>query len=410
MKTLPVYYEGRLAATLEQDSAGGYALEYDEAWVRDGFDISVNLPRTQLRHSGDAVRAFFENVLPERTVRAALAGVLGVSENNIFGMLARIGRDCAGAFSVGEPQREGEYRALSPAKMSDVLKSLSTNPMATRQRGTSLSLAGAQDKLPLLFSGSSFYLPLYGAASNCIVKLPIPNFPHSVGNEFFCMRLAHLSGLSAAPVSIHHLPDMDVLVVQRYDRTGEGFHPQRLAQEDFCQLSGMSSELKYEAEGGPSFADCAALIAAHSMQRGRDMLRLVQWAAFNLCIGNNDAHAKNISMLRNGAKLVLAPFYDLISTTFYGRRLQQRLAMKIGGKAKSFFIARSRWESFAHDIMLPPNAVFQTVESTARAILASLDQTARVGIDAGVPADVVSKLRTHVEARTVKVLEQLSEK
>lgn len=108
MKTLPVYYEGRLAATLEQDSAGGYALVYDEAWVRDGFDISVNLPRTQLRHSGDAVRAFFENVLPERTVRAALAGVLGVSENNIFGMLARIGRDCAGAFSVGEPQREGE--------------------------------------------------------------------------------------------------------------------------------------------------------------------------------------------------------------------------------------------------------------------------------------------------------------
>lgn len=408
MKTLPVYCGKRLVAALEQSSAGVYALTYDEAWIREGFDVSVNLPRTQKRHEGDAVRIFFENMLPEGAIREALARQYGVSRQNVFGLLARIGRDCAGAFSLGEPQREGEYRPVSPAKLKELLESLPTNPMATRQRGTSLSLAGAQDKLPLLVKGGAFYLPVYGAASNCIVKLPLHDFPHSVDNEHFCMHLAREVGLPAAHTSIQHLPGMDVLVVARYDREGEDFHPLRLAQEDFCQLSGVSSELKYESDGGPTFGDCAALIRRHSMQAGRDLLLLMQWAAFNLCIGNNDAHAKNISMLRNGSKLMLAPFYDLISTTFYGHRLPRKLAMRIGGNSRSYYVSRGRWERFAADVTLPPATVLKGVAAMANAILAATARAEESALAAGTPPAVVAKLRRHVDSRAQSALEQLS--
>lgn len=407
MKELPIYYEGRLVGTLGRNAAGEYELTYNEVWVQDGFDISVTLPRGQRRLTGGTVRAFFENILPEHTVRAALARSLRVDEGNVLGMLERIGRDCAGAFSLGGPHRAGEYRTITPAKLGDILQNLPTNPMATRQRGTSLSLAGAQDKLPLLLHEGIFHLPLYGAASNCIVKPPMLAFPHSVENEFFCMRLAQLAGLPCAPVEIHHLPGMEVLVVTRYDREGAGFHPRRLPQEDFCQLSGIPSELKYESDGGPTLADCAALIHAHSMQKGRDLLTLAQWVAFNLCIGNNDAHAKNISMLRRGAKLVLAPFYDMLSTTYYGSRLQKKPAMRIGGQPWSHHVSRRRWERFAADITLPPPAVFKSVAAMGNAVLAALPPAEQQACGAGVLPAVAAKLRAHIQARTEKVLEHL---
>lgn len=409
MRTLPVYYEGKPVAVLEQNAAGFCELTYDDRWMQEGFDISVTLPRTQKHHTGDVVRAFFENMLPESAIREALARHYGVSRENVFGLLSRIGRDCAGAFSLGEAERAGEYREITPAELQDLLETLPAYPMATRHPGTSLSLAGAQDKLPVFRKDGQFYLPLYGAASNCIIKLPMQAFPHSVDNEFFCMQLAHLAGLQTDPADILHLPGMSVLAVGRYDRQGVDFHPRRLAQEDFCQLSGISSAIKYESDGGPTFADCASLIRKYSMQAARDLLRLQQWAAFNLCIGNNDAHAKNISMLRNGARFTLAPFYDLISTTYYGRKLQKKLAMRIGGQQWSHFVSIRRWQAFAADTGLPPATVLKGVASTARAVLSAAPSAAAAAVAAGSPPDIVARLRAHVEARASSVLKQIGQ-
>ena len=170
----------------------------------------------------------------------------------------------------------------------------------------------------------------------------------------------------------------------------------------------MSYELKYESDGGPTFGDCAALIRRHSMQAGRDLLLLMQWAAFNLCIGNNDAHAKNISMLRNGSKLMLAPFYDLISTTFYGHRLPRKLAMRIGGNSRSYYVSRGRWERFAADVTLPPATVLKGVAAMANAIHAATARAEESALAAGTPPAVVAKLRRHVDSRAQSVLEQLS--
>lgn len=407
MKTLPIYYGAQRVGELLQNENGFCELTYDPQWQQEGFDISVTLPRSQQHYTGDCVRSFFENLLPEAGIRESLARHYQVSTENVFGLLKYIGLDCAGAFSIGGPGAAGTYTPLSVQELQTELEQLPTLPMAARRSGTSLSLAGAQHKLPLFRKDGVYYLPQGGAASNCIIKLPIPSFSHSVLNEYFCMQLAQRCGLPTPNTEMLTLPQFAVLVIERYDRSGMDFHPIRLPQEDFCQLSGLSSAVKYESEGGPGIRDCADLIRRYSLRPAKDLLLLVQWAAFNLCIGNNDAHAKNLSMLRQGNSLQLAPFYDLLSTTYYGRKLQKKLAMRIGGQQWSHYVSRRRWELMAQEIGLSPKSVIKQAETVALSVLQVLPQAAQACVDGGADAAAVHSLQRHIAQRTQSVQAQI---
>ena len=91
----------------------------------------------------------------------------------------------------------------------------------------------------------------------------------------------------------------DLIATGHYVRRLDGPAGQwlaRLPQEDFCQATGTPAHLKYEADGGPGFETCFALIDAHSARPGLDRLRLVDWTLFNVLTGNADAHAKNLAM------------------------------------------------------------------------------------------------------------------
>lgn len=405
MNRLPIYYEGQEVAGLILNQHGFLELEYTKAWQLHGFDISVSLPRFHLKHTGYEVRAFFENMLPEGRIRESLARQYGTNPENIFGILKHVGQDCAGAFSIGGPGTQGHYAALSTGQIQELLNKLPEFPMASGERQTSLSLAGAQHKLPLFHHAGEYYLPQQGAASNCILKLPIDGFPHSVENEHLCLELARSIGLPTVRSHILPLPEYPVLVVNRYDREGTDFHPRRLPQEDFCQMMALSSDIKYERDGGPSFYDCSVLIRRYSLQPAVDLSLLIKWAAFNLCIGNNDAHAKNISMIRQGNGRCLAPFYDLLSTTYYGRRLARRMAMGIGGKRNSFFISGGRWERFAQDINVPAKAVIQQVKMTAQSLLSALNKIPQLP---HIPESTMYHFTQHIRQRTQSVLEHLN--
>ncbi|MBQ2378844.1 MAG: type II toxin-antitoxin system HipA family toxin [Akkermansia sp.] len=407
MKQLPIYYQGEQIATLLQDAHGQLELEYTASWQRKGFEISVTLPRSSRRHTGSAVRTYFENILPEGVIRETLALQYGTDQSNVYALLQHIGQDCAGAFSIGGPGSKGDYTELTPESIQTLLNKLPQFPMATSEGQTSLSLAGAQHKLPLFLKDGIFYLPRSGAASNCIVKLPIRGFSHTVENEHFCLELAKHISLPVVQSHILQLPEYTVLVVERYDRKGSDFHPERLPQEDFCQMSNRSSAIKYEKDGGPSFTECATLIREHSAQPGMDLILLVKWAAFNCCVGNNDAHAKNISMIRQAEHLKLAPFYDLLSTTYYGNRLLRRQAMYVGRKNKSFFVSRRRWEQLAQDISLPAKTVLNHVKQVARNIISSLEEVEVIAQNNGVPPQTASHLAHHIQTRTTRILEAL---
>ena len=65
----------------------------------------------------------------------------------------------------------------------------------------------------------------------------------------------------------------------------------------------------------------------------------MKWICFNLLIGNNDSHSKNISFLLKDNRFVLSPFYDLMCTSIY-KEYSSEFAFKMGGN--SFW---GQWDS-----------------------------------------------------------------
>ena len=306
-----------------------------------GPPISVSMPTSQQTWPDAIVFPFFENLLPEGSIRQMLASRLGTSENNFSRLLESTGGDVAGAISIHPPgQTQTPYQpelppALSDNELGQVLEQIKTQPfLANNTQGMRLSLAGAQNKLPVVIDKDGrLHLPGHFVSTH-IVKPPSDRFPALVENEYLCMRAAARAGLITPKVGLrnfiaadgqHH----DCYVVQRYDRSTLGSATSRLHQEDVCQITSTVSAQKYAQDGGPDFRELFQVIRQHTRPSAVHQQELIRRMLFNLMVGNQDAHAKNFSLLHTSDGPTLAPAYDLVSTLIY-EELQQRLAMPIG--------------------------------------------------------------------------------
>ncbi len=379
-RPLYVYVEDSLAGTLRLTRQGEYIFQYEEGWLNNelAFPLSYTLPMSAEPYRGVMIQNFFGNLLPEEQIRRVIAQRHGVSEQNDYELLSLLGGECAGALSIVPEKLEGaarkkyQYEAINEKQLGALIEELPYAPFLTSEEGVSLSLAGAQNKLPLYDDGKNLYLPKYGAPSNCILKPAIPGVEHSVENELYCMCLAKAIGLNCAAVKGLKLSGKLSFLTQRYDRIEQDGRVQRLHQEDFCQLCGISHSFKYEVEGGPGMKECADIIREFSTSPLVDIQSLLDWCIFNVCIGNMDAHGKNLSMLYHGTERRLAPFYDLLSTMFYGDRFSKRLAMSIGGKTTVDGLDKSHWTNLANDLGLSSVAVLAEVKRITQLVLKAM--------------------------------------
>lgn len=354
------------------DDRKRFCFRYDEGWLTTSrIPLSLSLPLRREPYLDDESHPFFANLLPEEKIRAVVARNLGVSLNNDYGLLEKIGGDCAGAVSLypeaeGSEREPGSYRRLTLDELDAIIAELPRRPLLAGEKGLRLSLAGAQKKLPVYYDGQHFHLGLGAAASNYIIKPPIEELDATVENEAFCMALARSVGLDVPESFIHRHGDSRVFVVKRYDRVATGDGVRRLHQEDFCQALRIPPEFKYETEGGPTLAACFDLVRRNSRTSGKDLLSLLNWVIFNYLIGNSDAHAKNVSLLLLPEGPVLAPFYDLISTRVYAHYgLAAGMAMKIGNESDPEAIRKRQWEQFAEEVGIKPRLVLTRVADLA---------------------------------------------
>lgn len=364
-----------LIGQLWLDERKNFCFQYDPDWLQHSrLPLSLSLPLQKEPFLNDLSHPFFANLLPEEKIKVVLARNLGISLHNDYGMLERIGGDCAGAVSLCAerdklPQIAGGYRRLSAEELATIIKELPTRPFLAGEEGIRLSLAGAQKKLPIYYDEHDFHLAINSAPSNAIIKPPIADLDSTVENETFCMALAKTIGLNVPESFIYRYGEEKVFVIKRYDRTQNGPTVQRLHQEDFCQALGVLPEYKYEAEGGPSLAACFNLVRNNSTRAAKDVLSLLNWVIFNVLIGNSDAHAKNISLLLLESGPVLAPFYDLLSTRIYSHYgLTENLAMKIGGENDPNLIQKKHWQLFAEEVEIKPHLVLNRVVAMAKQI------------------------------------------
>ncbi len=378
---LGVYSDDRRAGYLWLDARHRFIFQYDSAWItRPGsIAISLSLPLRAKPYEDDLARPFFANLLPEAEIRRVIARRLGISEKNDFLLLRRIGGECAGAVSVlpegSSPRDEKGYRELDEKALGKIVAELPMKPLMAGERGIRLSLAGAQNKLPIYMEDNRIYLATGTLPSTHIMKPPIQGLEGSVLNEAYCMMLAGRLGLKVPEVIVRGGADT-LFIVKRFDRerTPDG-KVVRIHQEDFCQALGFLPEQKYESEGGPALDRCFDLINRSSIRPAADRMALMQWVIFNVLIGNADAHAKNVSILLADPGPHLAPFYDLLCTSVY-EGLTNKLAMKIGGENRPAWLKTRHWERLADAVSIKPGLVLRLLADMTKTIVPTSEELA----------------------------------
>jgi len=416
-RELEVYFEQRLVGTLMQDDSGQLRFTYHETWLADpaSFPISQSLPLRSEPFNHRETRPFFAGLLPEAEKRELVARALGVSDRNDFALLDRIGGECAGAITLVHPgempplvPKEADYRLLDEDELERILDVLPDRPLLAGEEGVRLSLAGAQDKLPVLVVDGRIALPLHGAPSTHILKPPILRFEDTIFNEGFCLALAKAVGLNAVSAEIRAIGDRPFLLVARYDRVRRADGSvRRLHQEDFCQALGIVPELKYQSEGGPSLRQCFELVRNSAARPVVDLARLLDAVLFNLFVGNRDAHGKNFSLLFTDEGLQLAPLYDVVSTDVYPG-LSPRLAMKIGGQDETAMIYPRHWERFAKEAGLAFPQVRRRLLDLAKELPeAARDVQRRFAAD-GLDRPVLSKVIATIDRETKLVIDRFA--
>ena len=322
---------------------------------------------------------FFSGVLPEGRSRELISRIFGVSETNDFALLERIVGECAGAVRLlpeGTPHdaNDEQMRVLDDEEFARTLRELRRRPLLAGSRGLRLSLAGAQDKLPIRIVDGQVALPLGSTASTHIVKPAVPDFDGLVFNEAFCLALAAAVGLPTTAFIVGRADDIDYLAVERFDRSVDGERVVRIHQEDFCQALGIPPERKYQAEGGPNLRRCFELLRTVSAAPVLDLGALLDAVVFNLAIGNNDAHGKNIALLhRTDGTTRLAPFYDLVSTVSYPE-LAREMAMRLGGQRIADRVAPNDLHRLSKEAGLGAPLVVRRAAELLETTLAKIDE------------------------------------
>ena len=388
--TLHVWYGEKLVGFLRRNATNQVGFQYCDGWLADpsGFAISISLPLSPDPYQPEDALAhrFFANLLPEGRVRENIVRDLKIPDSD-FDLLRAIGGECAGALSIlpddREPAIDTTYRELTAEAFRDLILrkgQIYTGPHAgtTAHEFPRLSLAGAQEKCPVLLRDSQFFLPQGEAPSSHILKFAITDYRHVPAYETVLTDLARRIELHTAVVEFHYLyvneQAHDYLVIERYDRepAADG-EIRRLHQEDFCQALGVGRERKYETSGGVDFTECFRLLREVSSEPALDAEQLLRWQIFNYLAGNSDGHAKNLSLLyyKDGT-IRLAPFYDLVCTRAI-ERIDPKLALAVGGEQMPGNIHPVHWQKQAAALDIRPGYLQALVIEIAEQICQEIE-------------------------------------
>ena len=352
---LSVRLYGKEIGILEQNSSGKLNFIYKED---NNISISNSLPLTKKEFNDKECRPYFNGLLPESDiVRKYLGKIFGINANNDFSLLQAIGHDCAGALSLHsleEPVNVKEYIKLEYEPLTDKqlkkhIEELPYKPFfAQSDNDVRLSLAGTQDKGAITLINNRVCLPKNSTPTTHILKPLITNLSNTIINEYVCMKTAKKLSINVSEVKICEVENLKYLLIERYDRQIKNDMVKRIHQEDFCQALGILSINKYQADGGPNIKACFDLLDITKVPAiSRNMLMKI--FIFNFLIGNNDAHAKNFSLLYVEDKPVLAPAYDIVCTQMYPE-LTKKMAMKIGSIYDKKFVTKVDFEKMCNEI------------------------------------------------------------
>ncbi len=385
---LAVYIDQKRLGSITLDGHNDkYGLLYDPEWLeKSGYAISPHLKPGVCK--SESVKRFLANLLPEGKWLAELSVYRQISRSNIFGLIAAIGVETTGALAFRQNGgKDGEiptsFRSVSSEELQDRLARRQQLSIAIWDGTPRLSVAGVQDKLPILIRpDGEMGFGEGDLASTHILKFGTKPDMHLVLNEYICMELARMVKLPVAPVSLARYGE-PVLIVERFDRRWSGERVERLHLIDGCQMLDLPPTYKYERPFGKSGegakirtgASLPALFAACNLCRipALAIRDLLNWTLFQLLIGNSDAHGKNISFYvgRNG--IDVAPAYDLVNVEIYGDRYDRDLAMAIGSTFEFNAIHAYQLADMCNECGLPQRQVATALQALCNSMVKAAD-------------------------------------
>ncbi len=340
-----VIVHGVHAATLTHGKRPVLAYEADYR-TPEATPLSVNFPVGDAVFAGPTVRNWLLNLLPDdKDVIRFLRAEHDVSSPDPLHLLdTPIGLDCAGAVQFCSDHRaaavlarRGGESPVSADEVADWLRRFPIRPALSDGVGpdAGFSLAGMQPKIALRRQPDGRWTQPWGQlpTTHILKSERRDSFPDECVYEHIALNAAARLGIASASTRVEDYDGMQVLIVERFDRTADG--QQRIHQEDMCQATGRHPDQKYEYEGGPSVADIVRVLReSRSGPAGLNVSRFGDQLLYGWLIANNDGHAKNYSILHAGpGNYVLAPLYDVCSWLPYrGSRpiARIRMAMSLG--------------------------------------------------------------------------------
>lgn len=417
MSVLSVYFETRLVGRIDV-GAEGPSFVYDPAWLktRGAFPISVTMPLSPRSIPPDVFLPWASNLLPEGQQLKTIGSRLGASGDDVVEILRQIGRDTAGALSIGTPgtASTAHWKPVeTEADLERIIAELPRKPFLVGDEGVSMSLAGVQSKLAVAINDRGrVCIPLDGAPSTHILKPDSDSLYGGVQNETLCLVLARRCGLNAAEVTTGKAGKRTYLLVRRFDRQRHKDRVRRLHQEDFCQALGRPPSAKYEANQtgtkGPTLSDMFAL--TRSAMSAADTVALLDFVIFNVLMCNTDAHAKNYSLLITGKAFKVAPIYDVMCADVWDG-VTKNLAQKVAGKNRGEHLKHRHWLRMAEDCGLNPTRLVARVESLAAKVTGEIDQA--ITEVAAMPAgghSLIGDIHTAISKRCRAIVGGLADK
>jgi serine/threonine-protein kinase HipA len=392
---LDIWMNGLYVGAWERPKGAADRLAYDTGWIQSetGRPLSLSLPFGHARGRGDdtqalrgvKVAAYFENLIPDNErILQRLRDRYGARSTAPFDLLAAIGRDCVGAIQLLPAGTDpGDIRRIEATSLSETgVANVLRNTTVSRLPGETpdddafrLSIAGAQEKTALLRHRGRWCIPHSATPSTHIFKLPLglvgnvqADMRMSVELEWLCMELVREYGLPVAHVEIGRFEDQKALIVERFDRVRarDGHYWLRIPQEDFCQVTGLPPNRKYESDGGPGIRRIMDILRG-SENAAADRENFFRTQLLFWIMGATDGHAKNFSLtLLPGGRYRRTPLYDILSTwPIQGRGANRmdprkaRLAMAVESSNRQYLIHdihRWHWIAMAESLGLGDRA------------------------------------------------------
>lgn len=193
----------------------------------------------------------------------------------------------------------------------------------------SVAITGVQPKLSLdleKHKGELSRLTIVGLNGNYILKPPSKEYAELPENEDVTMHLAEFVKIKTAQHTLIRLHSGELAyLTKRFDRQNGN----KIAVEDFCQLSESLTEHKYRG----SIEKIGKLSDQFTANKGFEAQRLFELVLFSYLTGNADMHLKNFSLIENNlGEYEFSPAYDLLSTALVIANDNEESALTINGK------------------------------------------------------------------------------